>query len=348
MKITSVETHVHQQPPNPRPIRDALQSLPGAGSVEVIVRTDDGLVGRDEVWFGRIAGAPSTLAVLIDRELSPIVVGRDPVFVRAIHEDLVRETEYHGTEGLAMFGIAALDTALWDILGRAAGWPVHRLIGAFRDRIPAYAMVGWMNFTDDELTAACTEAVNVGFHAVKIKVGHPTLEQDAHRVEVVRAAIGPNITLMVDANQSLSTAEAILRGRVFQQMRCYWFEEPLPAQDFDAYAALAAALDIPIATGENLYGRRPFARLVAQKGVDVVQGDLRRGGGPTEILAIGALADAFALPYASHGGGPVNLNLLATMPNATWLETGMPRAGGKLVLEDGCALVPQGPGFSWA
>jgi L-alanine-DL-glutamate epimerase-like enolase superfamily enzyme len=347
MRVTSVETLVHERPPNPRPIRDALQSLPGVGSVEVTVKTDDGLVGRDESWFGRIAGAPAALKVLIDRELAPVVIGRDPAFVRAIHEDLVRETEYHGTEGLAMFGIAALDTALWDILGRAAGWPVHRLIGACHDRIPAYAMVGWMNMTEDELKAICTSALQAGFRAVKIKIGYPTLEADARRVEVVRAAVGPATVLMVDANQSLSTAEAIRRGRVFQQMGCYWFEEPLPAQDFDGYAELAAALDIPIATGENLYGRRPFARLIARKGVDVVQGDLRRGGGPTEILAVGALADAFGLPYASHGGGAVNLNLLATMPNATWLETGIPEAGSKLVLQDGCALVPTGPGFSW-
>jgi L-alanine-DL-glutamate epimerase-like enolase superfamily enzyme len=311
------------------------------------VTTEDGLTGRGDAGFGRIAGAPAALKAIIDLELAPIVIGRDPALVRGIHEDLLRETEYHGSEGLVMFGIAALDTALWDILGRAAGWPVHRLLGACRDRIPAYAMVGWMNYDDSEVQAVCVRALEAGFRAVKMKVGYPTLEEDARRVEVVRSAIGRETVLMVDANQSLTTAEAIRRGRVFQEMGCHWFEEPLPAQDFEGYAELAAALDIPIATGENLYGRRPFARLIARKGVDVVQGDLRRGGGPTEILAIGALADGFGLPYASHGGGPVNLNLLATMPNAAWLETGIPSPGSGLRLEGGCALVPSGPGFSW-
>jgi L-alanine-DL-glutamate epimerase-like enolase superfamily enzyme len=347
MKVTAVETRVHERAPNPRPIRDALQTLPGAGSVEVLVTTDAGIAGRGDAGFGRIAGAPAALKAVIDLELAPLVIGRDAAFVRAIHEDLLRETEYHGAEGLAMFGIAALDTALWDLLGRAAGWPVHRLIGACHDRIPAYAMVGWLHYTDDEVQAICVRAIEAGFGAVKMKVGAPTLEEDAHRVEVVRAAVGRGTVLMVDANQSLTTAEAIRRGRVFQEMGCHWFEEPLPAQDLDGYVELAAALDIPIATGENLYGRRPFARLIARKGVDVVQGDLRRGGGPTEILAIGALADGFGLPYASHGGGPVNLNLLAAMPNAAWLETGIPGPGSKLVLEDGSALVPTGPGFSW-
>ena len=103
--------------------------------------------------------------------------------VRAIHADLLRETEYCGSAGLVMFGIACLDIALWDLLGRAAGWPVHRLLGACRDRIPAYAMVGWLNYSDDEVKAVCAQAVEQGFRAVKIKVGFPTLEEDAHRID---------------------------------------------------------------------------------------------------------------------------------------------------------------------
>jgi L-alanine-DL-glutamate epimerase-like enolase superfamily enzyme len=208
-------------------------------------------------------------------------------------------------------------------------------------------MVGWMNYSDDEAQAICARALEQGFRAVKIKVGYPTLEEDVRRVEVIRRAVGRETVLMVDANQSLTTAEAIRRGRAFQDLGCYWFEEPLAADDVDGYAELAAALDIPIATGENLYGRRAFAPFIRRGAVDVVQGDLRRGGGPTEILAIGSLADANRLPYASHGGGPVNLHLLATMPNAIYLETGLIGPGSALTLEDGCALLPQGAGFSW-
>jgi L-alanine-DL-glutamate epimerase-like enolase superfamily enzyme len=347
MKIVSIETRAHVRAPDPSPIRDALQALPGAGSVEVLLTADDGLVGQGDAGFGRIAGGPETLKALIDRELAPLVAGRDPARVREIHEELLREVEYHGAAGLAMFGIAAIDTALWDLLGRAAGWPVHRLLGACRDRIPAYAMVGWLNYDDDEVQRVCARAMEQGFRAIKIKVGYPTAEEDARRVETVRAAIGRGAALMVDANQSLSTAEAIRRARLFEELGCAWFEEPLPADDVEGYAELAAAAAIPIATGENLYGRRAFAPFVARRAVDIVQGDLRRAGGPTEVLAIAALADAFRLPYASHGGGAVNLNLLATMPNAAWLETGLIGPGSKLVLEDGCALVPQGPGFAW-
>ncbi|HTE19962.1 MAG TPA: mandelate racemase/muconate lactonizing enzyme family protein [Armatimonadota bacterium] len=347
MRIARVETQLHLRAPSPHPVRDALQTLPGSGRVDVLVHTDDGLVGRGDAAFGRMRGAPEVVQAIVDGMLAPLVEGRDPGNVRGIHEDLLRETEYGGSDGLVMFAIGALNTALWDLLGKAAGWPVHRLLGTFRDRIPAYAMVGWLNYDEDELAATCVRALEQGFRAVKMKVGCPTLEEDVRRIERVRAAVGADTVVMVDANQALTTAEAIRRGRVFGALDCYWFEEPLPAEDVEGYAELARALDIPVATGENLYGRHAFAPFVRRGAVDVVQGDLRRAGGPTEVLGIAALADAHRLPYASHGGGPVNLNLLATMPNAVYLETGLLGAGNPVVLDGGCALVPQAPGFAW-
>jgi len=347
MRVIDLEIVVHRGRPTPDPIRDALQSLAGAGSVSVTVHTDEGVSGSGESGFGRIAGAPDALAALIEHELKPLVVGTEPAYVRRTHREMLRETEYHGSFGLAMFGIAAIDTALWDCLGRALGVPCWQLWGAAHDRIPAYAMVGWLNYSDEEVQRICAQAVEQGFRAVKIKVGYPTLEQDVHRVEVVRKAIGPDVRLMVDANQSLTTVEAIRRGRAFEELGCYWWEEPIPADDIDGYATLAEALDIPIGTGENLYTCADFARFLRRGAVDVVQPDLRRAGGPTALLQIGALADAFRLPYASHGGGPVQLNIMACLPNALYLETGLLRPDSPMKLVDGCALVPTGPGFSW-
>ena len=347
MHLTQLDITVQRRNPNPEPIRDALQSLPGSGSVRVTLHTDQGISGTGEVSFGRIAGAPDALAALIEHELKPVVIGADPAFVRRIHEDMLRETEYHGSFGLATFGIAAIDTALWDCLGKARGIPCWQLWGAARDRIPAYAMVGWLNYTDAQVQRICAQAVEQGFRAVKIKVGYPTLEQDVRRIQFVREAIGGGVQLMVDANQSLTTAEAIRRGRAFQDLGIYWWEEPIPADDVDGYAALVRALDIPIATGENLYTRADFARFFRHDAVDIVQPDLRRAGGPTALLDVGALAHAFRRPYASHGGGPVQLNVMACLPNAIYLETGLIQPGSPLQLVDGCALIPKGPGFSW-
>jgi L-alanine-DL-glutamate epimerase-like enolase superfamily enzyme len=242
MRVTDVQVHVKRREPDPNPKRDALQALPGAGSVETVVRTDDGAWGRGEVSFGRIAGAPAALGTLIEEVLAPIVRGSDPAFVRATHVAMRRETEYMGTMGLATFGIASLDIALWDCLGRAYGVPCWKLWGAIHERIPAYAMVGWLSYSNDEVRTVCTQAVGQGYQAVKIKVGYPTLAQDLQRIRVVRETLGDQIRIMVDANQSLTTAEALRRGRAFQEECVYWWEEPLPADDLDGYAELAAGL----------------------------------------------------------------------------------------------------------
>ena len=347
MKVTGIEVHIRKRTPNPNPRRDALQALPGSGGVSITLTTDAGIAGSGEAGFGRIAGAPEALAAVIEHELKPMVLGRDPFYVRGIHEDLLRETEYHGAFGLTMFGIAAIDTALWDCVGKAAGVPCWKLWGAVHDRIPAYAMVGWLNYSDDEVKGICAQAVEQGFKAVKIKVGYPTVEEDVRRIETVRGAIGPDVRLMVDANQSLTTAEAIRRGRVFDELGCYWWEEPIPSDDVEGYAALTQALDIPIGTGENLYTRQDFARFLRQDAVDILQPDLRRAGGPTELLQIGTMADAFRKPYASHGGGPVQLSVMACLPNMLYLETGLIKPDSRLELVDGCVGLPQGAGFSW-
>ena len=347
MKVTDIQVTVHRRDPNPTPIRDALQVLPGAGSVRVTVTTDEDISGHGDIYFGRIAGAPDALAAVIEHELKPIALGTDLSFVRQTHQAMLRETEYHGSFGLAMFGIAAIDTALWDCLGKTRGVPCWQLWGGVRDRIPAYAMVGWLNYADDEVQQVCAKAAAQGFRAVKIKVGYPTLAEDIARVKTVRQAVGEDVGIMVDANQSLTTAEAVQRGRAFEDLGCVWWEEPLPADDIDGYAELAETLDIPIATGENLYTPADFARFLRRDAVDIVQPDLRRSGGPTSLLQIGLMASAFRRPYASHGGEPAHLNVMACLPNTYYVETGLIDPDSPMKLIDGCVGLPQGPGFAW-
>jgi L-alanine-DL-glutamate epimerase-like enolase superfamily enzyme len=162
MRVLRCEVQFHPRPAAKEPIRDALQTLSGGGSVEVALVADDGLVGKSTTSFGRIDGAPKTLATLIEVELGPKVIGRDPFFVGQILDDLKRETEYHGTSGLTMFGLSAIDVALWDLVGKACGVPCYKLWGAHRDRLPAYAMVGWLNYDLDTLRKKCAEAVGIG------------------------------------------------------------------------------------------------------------------------------------------------------------------------------------------
>jgi L-alanine-DL-glutamate epimerase-like enolase superfamily enzyme len=344
VKVTRVEAIPEVAGPRPNPIRDALQLLDGGGSVRVRLETDDGVVGYSATHFGRLRAAPGVLARLIEDELAPEVLGEDPFMVRHIREKLWRLTDYHGTAGLALLGISALDVALWDVMGKAVGKPVWRLLGAQRDRVPTYAMVGWLNYDLDELKAICAKAVSQGFRGVKMKVGCPTLEEDVRRIEAVRSVLGPDDLLMVDANQVFGLTEALRRGRAYQELGCYWFEEPLRADDFDGLAELSRQLDIPIATGENNYGKRQFRDLLARRGADIVQPDLRRAGGITECFEIGLMADAFGVPYASHGGGP-HLHVLAALPNTLMMESGLLPADGRVQLVDGCYPLPEEPGF---
>jgi L-alanine-DL-glutamate epimerase-like enolase superfamily enzyme len=343
LKITKV-TATAESRRRANPIRDALQSLDTEGACRVVVETSEGVAGRSTTYFGRGDRAPSVLAHLINDELAPAVIGEDAFLIRGIRDKLWQLTDYHGTLGLALFGIAAIDVALWDTVGQALGQPVWRLLGAQRDRVPAYAMVGWLNYDLETLQRIATQAMQQGFIGVKIKVGAPTLKQDVLRIEAVRAAIGPDALLMVDANQVFSVNEALRRGRVYEELGCYWFEEPLRADDGAGLAHLARELTIPIASGENNYGKRQFRQLFEQRAVDIVQPDLRRAGGLTECLEIGLLAEAFSVPYASHGGG-AHLHVLAALPNTLFMESGLLREGAPERLVDGCYLLPEEPGL---
>ncbi|MGC4051915.1 MAG: mandelate racemase/muconate lactonizing enzyme family protein [Paludibaculum sp.] len=231
--------------------------------------------------------------------------------------------EYHGVGGVVHFALSATDIAIWDIIGKAAGVPVWKLLGAYRDRMPVYSMCGWYYDNDKDLShykKSMVTAFEQGYRAIKIKVGRYDLDDDIRRVRMAIDLAGKGRRVMLDANQIFNRNEALRRGRVYQDMGCFWYEEPLPAHDMGGYAELAAKLDIRIATGENLYTKYAFADLISHKGADVVQPDNRRAGGVTEWMEIAAIADAYGLELASHGGGSANMNMLVAMPNAIYIK----------------------------
>ncbi len=343
MKVTRVIA-TSQVAKRERPSQDALQWLDTRGECQVTVETDQGVSGTASIYFGRGEAVPGVLAKLVNEELAPVVVGEDPFLIRGIRDKLWKETDYHGTVGLALFGISGIDLALWDLAGMALEQPVWRLLGAYRDKVPTYAMVGWLNYDLDELKRVVTKAADQGFKGVKMKVGAPTIDEDVSRIEAVRSVLDRQHLVMVDANQVFSVQEALHRGKVYEEMGCYWFEEPIRADDIDGLAFLAKELAIPVASGENNYGLRQFRQLFERRAVDIVQPDIRRAGGLTECLEIGMTARGFDTPYASHGGG-AHLHVLAALPNAIFLESGLldEKAGVKLV--DGCYPLPESPGL---
>jgi L-alanine-DL-glutamate epimerase-like enolase superfamily enzyme len=344
MKITGLETDLLKPPPGP-PIYDALQTLNvDKGQVVLRIRTDAGIMGWASSTFGNLGEGARVVQTILEYQVKPVIMGKDPAFPRRIRAELRKALNYEGVIGVAQFALAATDIALWDILGKSAGLPVYKMLGAYRDRMPVYSMCGWYYDNDADLSRFQHEvaaAVDQGYKAVKIKVGKYSLDDDVNRIRRALDTIGKDRRLMVDANQVFDRKEALRRGRVYQEMGCFWLEEPLPPHDMEGFAILAQALDMRIATGENLNTKYAFADLIGRRGADVVQPDNRRAGGVSEWMEIAAIADAYGVEVASHGGGATNLNMLLAMPNAIYMET-----GGAAKMIDGEVPAPETPGMS--
>jgi L-alanine-DL-glutamate epimerase-like enolase superfamily enzyme len=345
LKITGLETEIRETRPGGRPNYDAIHKLSvEGGSVALRILTDGGITGYGSCSFGMIAGSPRVLQSMLDNEFKPLLIGKDPVFPKRIRAELWAALEYQGVGGITQFAMSAVDIALWDIIGKLAGMPVWKLLGACRDRMPVYSMCGWYTDDDKDLSVykkAIAQAMEQGYNAIKIKVGRYDLDDDIRRIKAAQELIGGK-RLMADANQVFDSNEALRRGRVYQQMGCFWYEEPMPPHDFDGYSLLARELDIRIAAGENLYAKYQYKELIERRGADVIQPDNRRAGGVTEWMEIAAIADAFGLKIASHGGGSTNLNMLCAMPNAIYMETSGPQPG----MVNGEVPAPEEPGMS--
>lgn len=344
IKITGLQTDLLRMPPTAF-TGDAIHDFGSEGGGVVLrLLTDAGITGWAYSSFGMIAGGPRVVQTILEYEVKPVLIGQDPAFPKKIREDLWRALEYQGVQGITQFAMTAVDVAVWDILGKAAGLPVYKLLGAVRDRMPVYAMCGWYRENDkdhSQYKRSIDEALEIGYRAFKVKVGRYDLDDDVDRIQFGFKTAGKGIRIMVDANQAFNRAEALRRGRAYQQLGCFWFEEPVVPYDHEGYAELAAALDMRIACGENEYNKHSFMDLMQRKGVDVVQPDLRRAGGPTEWMEIGAIAAGFGLELASHGGGPGDMNILCAIPNAIYMES-----GGRQKIVNGEVLAPEAPGMS--
>ncbi|MGI6368762.1 MAG: mandelate racemase/muconate lactonizing enzyme family protein [Anaerolineae bacterium] len=352
MKITSVET-IRLALPEGNAVSDAQHRFGQRAGVVVRVHTDAGLTGHGYIYLGVSIHAAQALQVLIERQLAPVLIGQDPFMTRLLRERMAHELEYVGIQGLVHFCLTALDACLWDLMARDLGVPGWRLLGACRDRIPAYAMVGWYYDDDQDLgkyRRAIETVVGDGFTGVKIKVAGGTLEDDVRRIELAQELVGSGGLVMVDANQMLDRNEALRRGLVYQQLGVHWFEEPLRPHDTEGYAWLCDQLTMPVATGENHYGRHAVQALLAARGCDILQPDARRTGGPSEWLEIAGLASAYHVAVASHGGEGVTTHLLMATPTAIWCETGGKPRGTSMYtdrarIEAGMIHAPEAVGF---
>jgi L-alanine-DL-glutamate epimerase-like enolase superfamily enzyme len=350
MKITGMRTQIVHLPIEP-PILSAIFAIRSADCVLVYLETDQGLVGEGMVFS--INNRRLDVIHAMVRSLEPLVIGLDPTMSGSVNARVNAELNFVGYEGVSIVGLSAIDTALWDLRGKAAGLNVSRLIGACRTAVPAYASGGlWLSSSIDELQREARAFVDRGFRAVKTRVGNTDPRGMVARVRAVREAIGPNIALMVDANQQMTVPQAIRIGRMMEELDLTWFEEPVLYTDHEGEAAIAAALDTPIASGETVYTHRGVLAMLRAKSADILMPDLQRMGGPTEFLKAAALCEAYNVPFSSHIFSEMSLPLMAAIPGAQYLEH-MPwfetLYGQRIELDsEGRAIVPEAPGWGFS
>ena len=313
----------------------------------VRVETDTGLIGWGEAFSYTCRRA---VQAAVEDMIAPVAVGADAGDIRALNRRVQRELHLQGRYGLTIFALSGLDIALWDIAGKAAGLPLHRLLGAGGPRpIPAYASL--YRYRDPELVAdRCRLARGQGYGFVKLH------EIDVREVAAARDALGDGVPIMVDTNCPWTPAEARRRALAFEPYDIHWLEEPIfPPEDFASLARLGCETRIPLAAGENACTSFDFQKMFAADAVAYAQPSVTKVGGVSEFLAVAELARAHGVEIMPHSpyfgpGFAASLQLAAVLPEGALferlhvdLEASLYGDGVDPV--DGTYRVPEGPGL---
>lgn len=352
MKITQVESQVLRLPLT-RPITSPKDGDRG-GRLDhvflllVYLDTDAGHRGLGFAYT--LQGGGRALKVLADDDIAPLLLGEDPLDHERLGKKFYWRLQSIARRGLVAQVYSAVDLALWDIKGKAAGLPLYKLLGGARESAPVYGSdTGWLWMSADEIIAASRPYVEQGMAGVKLKVGHDELETDAERVMKVREAFGEDLWLAVDANQRYDYTKALDLGRFLQEeVVVEWFEEPISCENVEGHAKLAERLEMPIALGETLFGIDEFDHYIDFGAVDVLQPDLTRVGGLTEFLKIAALAERHHLPVAPHLLPEVAVHLACGLPQVSiveWMPWLTPAFVDPPAIVDGKIIPPQRPGL---
>ncbi len=331
MKITNV-TAIMLKLPKISSAADGTQD-----DLLIKVETDEGLVG-----YGEVDTAPYVGKAVVDAYMShgtcyglrEAILGMDPFDYEQIWNDMWDKTYYYGRFGPVMHVMSGIDMALWDIMGKASGKPVHKLLGgSYSTKVRPYASA-LMPDTPDEVKALVEKHVAEGFTAIKLGWGPLgyDVKFDVELVKTARKAAGDHIEIMIDIGKRYRLREAMYAAKAMEQQNIYWLEEPLPAEDLEGYRRLAEHSPVRIATGEEESGRRAFARLINETHIDVVQPDMSRCGGLTEakkIATLAADANILCIPHAFKTGILVaaSIHLVAAIPHAPFLEFSVTESG---------------------
>lgn len=296
----------------------------------VDVTLDDGRTGTGMTAITE----EEVVASIVNDIASHALIGLDPLRHEQIWDKLYWLLTPRGQSGYASHAIAAIDLALWDLKGQILGQPVWRLLGGARPQVPVYATFGFAFYDRDELAAAAKSWVERGFQRLKMTVGHHGLQrrdeprplaevirEDVKRIEAVRAAVGPDVQIYIDANCSLDYFHARALAQRIEQYDIAFFEEPVSQNDIPNMVKLRAQTRIPLAAGQNEGLASRFRDMLVAQAVDVVQPNACISGGYTQCLRIAGMAAAFNTQYANGGAWPHhNMHLHAGLANGSLVE----------------------------
>jgi L-alanine-DL-glutamate epimerase-like enolase superfamily enzyme len=347
MKITRIDTALLTVP-TPHPIST---EFPHHKLVVAEISTDEGPRG---LGYSLVFGGGGAEAVLsyLDARLKPQLIGEDPLAVERLWDKMYRCDRGVRRVGIAGMALSALDIGLWDIAGKAAGLPLYKLWGAVTDRVACYGSGGWGKYTEKDLVGEAERYAGVGCRYYKMKIHDPDPRVNRRRVEIVRKALGEGVRMMVDVNQKLDVLGNIRQARLLEDFDLVWYEEPVLADDSAACAEVASRINIPVATGENLYTRYEFRDLVEKKGATYLMPDVCRANGYSETLKIAHLAAAHQVAVSPHVVYELSIQVCGAIANGflvelmDWMPPGLFEE--IPACKDGMIRIPDRPGHGLA
>jgi L-alanine-DL-glutamate epimerase-like enolase superfamily enzyme len=315
MKITAVDACVLTVPTS----KQMALEFPLHKLVVAEVATDEGPrgLGYSLVFGGH--GAESVLSYL-ELRLKPLLLGEDPLALERLWEKMYRGDRGVRRVGIAGMALSALDIALWDVAGKAAGLPLATLWGAARGAVDCYGSGGWARYSERDLIAEAERYAGMGCTYYKMKIHDPDPQVNRRRVAAVQKALGPGVRMMVDVNQKLDVLGNIRQAALLEEFDLVWYEEPVVSDDNAACAEVAAAIRIPVATGENHYTRYEFRDLIERKAARYLMPDVCRANGFSETLKIGHLAAAHGLAVSPHVAYEISIQVCAALSNGFLVE----------------------------